>query len=231
MNFLYAATARGGWKPYSTLTSSSLRPLTPPFSLMYCTASLRPCAMSLPWSEVGPVRSTRLPILMAWAAAGAAPRASASSASRSCLMTTSLSVGVRPQLPEAPEAHPDAGQALRLVHQEEDDGQAEDDVARRGDQPEGVGIDAGQRRGAELQHLGQQRHEGGAVDGAQDAAHAADDDHGQVVDGHEEAEGVGEHDARVVGHAAAGHARVEGADDERQQLVAVEPDADGRGPH
>src|SRR2546425_763126 len=249
-NFLYAATARGGWKPYSTLTNSSFLPLTPPFSLMYCTASLRPWAMSLPWSEVGPVRSTRLPSLMIWACAAAVPRLSASGPStmdrtsgrRIRLMTTSLSafgeprttspsVRVWPQLPVAPEPQPDARQALRLVHQEKDDGQAEDDVAGGGDQPEGVWIDAGQRRGAELEHLGQQGHEDRAVDGAEDAAHAPDDDHGQVVDGHEQAERVGEHDARVVGHEAPGHARVEGADDEREQLVAIEAHADDRGRH
>src|SRR2546430_2956343 len=59
-------------------------------------------------------------------------------------------------------------------------------------------------------------------------SHAPDDDHGQVVDGHEQAERVGEHDARVVGHEAPGHARVEGADDEREQLVAVEAHAEDR---
>src|SRR5712691_9997643 len=187
---------------------------------MYCTASLRPWAMSLPWSEVGPVRSTRLPSLMAWASAGAAPKLSASRPSTTertrgrdfHLMTTSLSafdgeprttgpsVRVRPQLPVAPEPQPDARQALGLVGQEEDDGQAEDDVAGGGDHPEGVRIDAGQRRGTELEHLGEQGHERRAVDGAEDAPHAADDDHGQVVDGHEQAEGVGKHNARVVGH-------------------------------
>src|SRR5438445_3834998 len=187
---------------------------------MYCTASLRPWAMSLPWSEVGPVRSTRLPILMGWASAGAVPRLSASRPSTTdrtsgCgirFMTTSSSVFggeprmtspsvcVRPQLPVAPEPQPDARQALGLVHQEKDDGQAEDDVAGGGDQPEGVWIDAGQRRGAELEHLGKQGHEHRAEDGAEDAPQTADDDHGQVVNGHEQAEGIGEHDARVMGH-------------------------------
>src|SRR5262245_1888115 len=165
---------------------------------MYWTASFRPWAMSLPWSEVGPVRSTRLPILMVWASAIGAPRPTASRPStidrtserRICLMTTSLSsVRVGPELPVAPEALPDAGQTLGLVHQEEDDGQADHDVARGGDQPERIRVDAGQRCGAELEHLGQQRHERRTVDRSDDAAQAADDDHGQVVDGHQQAEG------------------------------------------
>src|SRR5262249_35457885 len=151
----------------------------------------------------GPVRSTRLPILMTWASAAPMPRLSASRPSAAVrtsgrelhvmatslsvfddeLRTTSPSVRVWPQLPVAPEPQPDASQPLRLVHQEKDDGQAEDDVAGRGDQPEGVRVDAGQRRGAELEHLGQQRHEHRAVDGAEDTPQAADDDHGQIVDG------------------------------------------------
>src|SRR4030095_7172702 len=154
-------------------------PLTPPFSLMYATASLRPWAMSLPWSEVGPVRSTRLPILMGWAWAVRAPRPRASRARKMIVtegtsedvilrMMASLSVRIgsvriRPQLPVAPEALPDLREPHGLVHQEEDDGQAEHDIAGRGDQPERVRIDAGQRRRAELEHLGQQRHEHGAV--------------------------------------------------------------------
>src|SRR5262245_22769444 len=113
--------------------------------------------MSLPWSEVGPVRSTRLPILMICASAGTAPRPrasrpsttdSASGRGNRLMMTsfvgvrrctshiTSPSVGVGPQLPVAPETLPDAHQALGLVHQEEDDGQAEDDVAGGGDKAE-----------------------------------------------------------------------------------------------
>src|SRR5215813_1240527 len=246
-NFLYAATARGGWKPYSTLTSSSFLPLTPPFSLMYVTASIRPWAISLPWSEVGPVRSTRLPILMVCASAGTAPRPMASRTSVTdrtsedviLRMTASLSVRfgsvrfgsvrIGPQLPVAPEPLPDPREPHWLVHQEEDDGQAEHDVARRGDQSERVRIDPRQRRRAQLEHLGQQGHEHGAVDGADDAAHAADDDHSQVVDRHQQREGVGKHDARVIGHQAPGHARVERADHERQQLVTIEADADDRG--
>src|SRR5215471_20279511 len=124
---------------------------------MYCTASMRPWAMSLPWSDVGPVRSTRLPILMVCAAADMAltlstSRPNITDRTTSCailLMTTSLSefagepcitslsVGIRPQLPVAAEAQPDARQALGLVHQEKDDGQAKDDVAGGGDQAEG----------------------------------------------------------------------------------------------
>src|SRR5262245_60535366 len=121
---------------------------------MYCTASLRPWAISLPWSDVGPVRSTRLPSLMVdWASAGAAAARPATSRpnrrnvirrfigpSFSRVRTLTCipygSVGVRPQGPVALDPRPDLRESLRLVHQEEDDGQAENDVPRRGDQAE-----------------------------------------------------------------------------------------------
>src|SRR5262245_615591 len=125
---------------------------------MYCVASMRPWAMSLPWSDVGPVRSTRFPILMVWALAGPAPRASVSSASVterasedvSRRMATSLSVRIGPQLPVAPEPLPDPREPGGLVHEEEDDGETEDDVTGRGDHSERVGVDAGERGGAQL---------------------------------------------------------------------------------
>src|SRR5258707_4257615 len=97
------------------------------------------------------------------------------------LMTSSLSmresVRVRPKLPVALDTQPDARQPERLVHQEEDDGQAEDDVAGRGDEPERLRVDAGQGRRRELEQLGKQGHEHRAEDGPEDAAHAADDHH------------------------------------------------------
>src|SRR5919106_6234425 len=104
--------------------------------------------MSLPWSAVGPVMSTRLPSLITfWAAAGAATRATPSARTSRVpitrptlrLMVSSLrvvrSVRVRPQLPVAADARPDAREPLGLVHQEEDDGEPEHDVARGGDHP------------------------------------------------------------------------------------------------
>src|SRR5678815_3266513 len=192
----------------------------PPCSLKYCTASMRPWAMSFPWSDVGPVRSTRMPSLMVWASAKEAPMHAAKRLNTRSGMsepyvrfmgpslcrvrTVTLapvrrSIGVRPQGPVALDPEPDACEPQRLVHQEEDDGQPEDDVPRRRDEPEGVGIHAGGRRRAELQHFGQERHEHRAEDGSENAAHAADDDHREVVDGHEQGERVGEQDAGVVG--------------------------------
>src|SRR6266850_6592172 len=236
-NFLYAATARGGWKPYSTLTSSIFLPWMPPLSLNHCTASLRPLAMSLPWSEVGPVRSTRLPSLMgAWASAGAAAMPTATRPTRrnwtsgpsARLIASSFgegSIRVRPQLPVAAEAHPDAREPQGLIHQEEDHGEAEHDVPHGGDEAEGLRVNPGERGGGELQHLGQERHEDRPEDGADNAAHAADDDHRQVVDGHEQGEGVGEEDARVMRHEPPRHARVERADDEGEELVAQQAHA------
>src|SRR4030095_11415599 len=90
------------------------------------------------------------------------------------------SVGIWPQLPVVAEARPDARQPLGLVHQKEDDREPEHDVARRGDQPEGLRLPPGERRGGALENLGQERHEDGAEDRAEDAALAADDDHRQV---------------------------------------------------
>src|SRR5690242_6304411 len=104
--------------------------------------------MSFPWSEVGPVRSTRLPILMTpCASIGGAPspttnrptRTNRTSRSRAWLIAPSFasvgrrdwgpgSVGIGPELPVAADAQPDARQALGLVHQEQDHREAEDDV-------------------------------------------------------------------------------------------------------
>src|SRR5262245_26274186 len=204
--------------------------------------------MSLPWSDVGPVRSTRLPSLMTpWASAAPAPKVTVIRPTRSnrtseptiwliafsfspfrCKSRTPLDllaptlpkprsdrracpssfglalialtcchyrpcggfaaatllgggfgrgakppselIRIRPELPVALEAHPDAGQSLGLVHQKENDGQPEDDVPRGGDEPERAGIHTGQRGGAELQHFRQERHEDRPEDGAEDAA-------------------------------------------------------------
>src|SRR5262245_23250609 len=127
---------------------------------------MRPWAMSFPWSEVGPVRSTRLPSLMvSWAWAGAVARTAARRPNRANtirmargpfiraslsrgrtlghLRDTSVRVG--PQGPVALDARPDARQPLGLVHQEEDHGEPEDDVAGRGDEPEGLRVHAGER--------------------------------------------------------------------------------------
>src|SRR5215813_12461733 len=132
------------------------------------------------------------------------------------------SVRVRPERPVAAESLPDASEPLRLVHEEQDDGEAEHDVARGGDEAEGARVDSGERSGAQLQDLGQQGHEDRPEDRSQDAAHAADDDHSQVVDGHQQREGVGEEDLRMVGHQPARDAGIEGADHESEELVLVE---------
>src|SRR5258707_4307625 len=155
--------------------SSIFLPLMPPRSLKYVTASIRPWAMSLPWSEVGPVRSTRLPILMTpCASPGGAPRPTTNrptrtnrtSRSRAWLMGPSFGalVRIRPELPVAADPEPDAGQALRLVHQGQGDCEAEDEVPGRGEYPDGSPADHRQGRSALLWHLPHHGHSKPLVD-------------------------------------------------------------------
>ena len=82
-----------------------------------------------------------------------------------------------------------------------------------------------------LQHEGQQDHEEGAEDGAQDAAQAADDDHGQQLDGACDLEGLDVGRPHVVDVEGAGHPGVEGADHEGHQLVTEDVHADDLGGH
>src|SRR5581483_7763401 len=65
----------------------------------------------------------------------------------------------------------------------------------------------------------------GAQDRAQDRAEAADDDHGEVVDGDDDLERLVVGDAEIVGVEHAAHARVERGDREGEQLVAEDVDA------
>ena len=65
--------------------------------------------------------------------------------------------------------------------------------------------------------------------GAQHRAEPADDDHGQVVDGHADLELLVVGDAEVVGVEHAGDPGVERRDGEGQQLVAEDVDADDLG--
>ena len=68
----------------STITSSILRPSTPPAALICSSASFRPLAVLVPFTALGPLSVAETPRRMVcWAAAGHATSA-ASSASRKC---------------------------------------------------------------------------------------------------------------------------------------------------
>ena len=112
----------------------------------------------------------------------------------------------RPQQEVGLHAPPDADQALRLQHQEQDHHHAEGRVVH-GEQHARIALGAGQRAHAGLDDVGKQRDEDGAEDRAQQRAHAADDDHGHVLDRQEQREGLDRDEAAVVGKQRAGHGR------------------------
>src|SRR5262249_24868950 len=73
---------------------------------------------------------------------------------------------------------------------------------------------------------GEEGDEDGPEHGAEHGAEPADDDHGEVVDGHADLELLVVGDAQVVGIEDPGDARVKGGDGEGEELVAEDVDAD-----
>src|SRR5262245_60394914 len=107
--------------------------------------------------------------------------------SGSAVLTGSPGTGA---LAEGPEQEvvlyppPDPHQALRLVEQEEDHHETEGRVVHREDRGR-PRLRRRQHGHQPLDRVREERHEHGAEHGPEHRAHAADDDHGDVLDGEE----------------------------------------------
>src|SRR6266545_3540114 len=196
-----------------------------------------PGQSTTPTVWVAPVRSHWSPRTISWLAlaAPATPVTSVRVISdvRNCFMVALLSrarsVREGPDTEIAPDVPPESVEPLRLDDEEEDDEGAEQDEAQVGDD-----VQHGPRREqepAEYLHQvadgdGQQGDEDRAEDGAEHRTEAADDDHGQIVDGHGDLELLVVGDAQIVRVEHARHAGIEGRDGEGEQFVAEDVDAD-----
>src|SRR5258708_4437955 len=206
-------------------------PLPPPVALVHRTASRTHWAYDLPTSEVMPVRSKMPPTLISWvepsARAGPARSRASTPPDRierfilcSLPMNEGLLIRKGIQLPVIADGPPSCREPVGLEDEKEDDGEAENAHLDRREQLDEPRVRAGERRGGEAQHLGQERDEDGAEDGTEDAAEAADDDHAQIVDPQRDGKVLRADQPRLVCQQRPPHPDVEGADAEGEQLVA-----------
>ena len=91
-------------------------------------------------------------------------------------------------------------------HQEQDHDHAEGRVVHGEQQPGVACARRAARSRRRLDDVGKERHEHGAEQRAEQRAHAADDDHGDVLDRQEQRERLDRHEAAVVGEQRAGDA-------------------------
>ena len=132
----------------------------------------------------------------------------------------------RPQQKVGLDAAPDADEAERLEQQEQDHHDAEGGVVD-GEQHRRHSVCAsGSDSSARLDHIGKQRDEDGAEQRAEQRAHAADDDHRDILDGEEQRERLDRDEAAVIGEQRAGDRGDRRRDHEGEQLVGRDIDAE-----
>src|SRR2546425_9530027 len=201
--------------------------------------------MTVPTIWVGPVRSHCMPMTISpfdWAwdrGAPARPPAATRSDVRMArknrivvLLSSRTSVREWPDPEIVADIPPQAVQPLGLDDEEEDDEGAEHHEAEVGDEVEhGLGgeEDATERLHGEADDDGKEGDEDGAQHGAQNRPEPADDDHGEVVDGHVDLELLVVGDAEKIRAQHTGDAGIERGYGKGQQLVAEDVDADDLG--
>ena len=138
----------------------------------------------------------------------------------------------RPRESRGLDASADGGEPARLDEQDGDDGGAVAEAGGHtgGDATTGGGVgEEGQRVAVALQHDGQRRDEQGAGEGPAGGTDAADDDHGEELDGEEHAEGLRHDVAEGEGEQHAAEPGEHRRHEERRPLGPGHVDAEDRG--
>src|SRR2546426_5214244 len=105
---------------------------------------------------------------------------------------------VWPEQEVVPSAMPDSDKPERLEQEKENHHESERGIVDRKQQAREA-LRSGQRHQRALDDVWEDRYERGPEQGAQKRAHAADDDHGDILDGQKQRECLDRDEAAIIG--------------------------------